>query len=64
MSADEENEDEGTPPAVPGVVPLPDGLARTVAKAYSEILREPVPDRLADLMDAIRRFEASQRKDD
>ena len=49
---------------MPGVIQLPDALARTVAKAYSELLREPVPSRLADLLDAIRRFEAGQKKSD
>lgn len=64
LSADEENEEEALLPPTQGIIPLPDGLARTVAKAYSEILKEPVPDRLSELMDAIRRFEESQRKGD
>ncbi|HAY06594.1 MAG TPA: hypothetical protein PKV67_04735 [Hyphomonas sp.] len=64
MSADEENEETGAPTAMPGVIQLPDALARTVAKAYSELLREPVPSRLAELLEAIRRFEAGQKKSD
>lgn len=64
MSADEENEDAGVQPALPDVIHLPDALARAVAKAYSELLKEPVPSRLADLLDAIRRFEAGRKKAD
>jgi hypothetical protein len=58
------NDEEGTPPATPDAAPLPDALAQAVARAYSELLREPVPDRLARLMEAIRRFEAHRRKPD
>lgn len=64
MSADEENEGEEARPARPEVIHLPDALARSVAKAYSDLLKEPVPSRLADLLDAIRRFESNRKKPD
>ncbi len=64
MSADEEHEGQEAQPARPDVIHLPDALARSVAKAYSELLKEPVPSRLADLLDAIRRFESNSKKPD
>lgn len=64
MSGKDESED-GAPeirPIVPDTSQLPDPLAKSVAESYAEILNEPVPERLSDLLDAIRRLEKGQRK--
>ena len=64
MSGKDETEDGApeTRPVPPVAFPLPDPLAKSVAESYAEILNEPVPERLTDLLDTIRRLEKGQRK--
>lgn len=64
MSGEDETEDGAAEvtPILPATPPLPDPLAKSVAESYADILKEPVPERLTDLLDAIRRLENGQRK--